>query len=1564
MRKTTRVQAEFVKYCIIGIGICLSLGFLMQAGNHHQATIFSKNDIEQSSNNQPLFIDGNRGNASIAALIAKVGGTGNGSISNPYIIQNLKISGANASSGSGLCVANTRAYIILQNCAVQQANGSNQEGINVSNCTHVTLINCSAVDYNVGIFIAASINTNVTRNTVSNNTLIGLFLASSNKSSIVANHVVNSNTTNIGLDNANGNNISENILTKSYVGMELSVFGKNCSDNRIYENNVTGSTLAGILMLHGHTNTIWLNNFINNTNQAMLNPVLARDGTNNNWNSTSLGNYWSDYTAQYPSATSSNGVTWNIPYQVWTTSLDNKKARDYFPLINPVIPNHHAPALTGGSVMPGNGNQATLFTFHVMYTDLDNNYPTMMVLKINSAIYDLTKQVPTDNNYMDGCLYGISIYVQPGLWNYQFNCSDTLYSNWTIMQQLNVTQFNSRTPALTNGNVTPAHGYAGITTFSFSVTYTDADNNEPAQINVTVTSSHSITKVYPLLKKDGADTNYEVGCAFTTSIILATADNYTFYFSAWDGTFKNNTSTYAGLRVDAGYSIANNNMRIMWTGWYLSSGSRTNISGQEVYTSLGGGLYRVTSGFGQNREINGSSRAITTAQANAPLIVGSHEPMRIFTDVQNGSQVQVGILYWELGDQTFTVVGQAELVVKFANGSSVMFKCWLMKSPQGRTAYYDQFSGLFINCTMVSRYLESEFDYSMQISGVLNVQLAPNKYALTLTVSVNSVTPFFGNQETLFKFNVTYTDLDNYGPVSINVTINGNIYAMYKQYPADITYNDGCVYMYQTYLQPGNYSYTFSTSDGQHLASQGPITGLIVSGMNSYAPVLSGGTVMPANGYNNTTTFTFTVNYSDADNNAPKFINVTIDATTYNMTKQVTSDNNYMAGCIYQCTTTIASPGTVSFTFKAFDGKFPAINGPFGGLVVYKYYPIATNGMGYNYTEVQDFQAPRAYRDRFIDVAGGNIFVKSTWANRTIAADSRIIIGNNKSAFVNGSHEPMLIFTNIGLGSVVPVAVLYDGDQQFTVTGAAVLHAMNRPFDCWELQSPEGSIAYYEKYSGLLINGTFKYQIYGFHLTYSIQVTGTNETLSPNAHDPMLINAKVFPATGHQNSTFNLSVVYKDLDGNSSAYVNLVFNGTTFPMLGNGSTSYTTGVMYNATVMYYQPGNYSYYFTCSDKEFTNTTKTYYLDITRSNTYSPVLSSPKLTPPASPSSPAPYTFQVTYTDADNNMPTDVHVTINGTTHVLTKVNATDVNYMDGCIYQATIMLLPGQWDYNFTCNDSFYVMTLGTFSFTVNVFTPTLTSPSVSPASGATGPVNVTFTVTYSDGDDNPPLNVNLTINGVEYLMHKQDLSASNYTAGCVYTITILLDPGSYTYSFHCSDFLFAAATNQNTIDVAQPFPMMTVLIVVVIIAAGVVIIAIGVTASKKKTKKAKVTPKQKASGKTRTKEAKKLPDAQATVNVPSPSSYTAVQAQAPMASPAPVVAPALGRFQCGSCGKEFKLAISDPSQRVNCPDCGTALFRIIVCTRCGKLMSITQDMFPQYVGKSIQCPDCKNVFKV
>ncbi|MHA1679555.1 MAG: right-handed parallel beta-helix repeat-containing protein, partial [Promethearchaeota archaeon] len=978
-----------------------------------------------------------------------------------------------------------------------------------------------------GIQINDSINVTVIRNFVFNNSAQnGIMIATSNFCNISLNDISHNNLSGVAIFNSDDNTIRGNEIYGNDYGVYVSApnFLAGSDRNNITENTLENSAVNALFLEFGIDNNIYLNNFVNTNGFQAL--VTLWTMNNNNWNNSMYGNYWSDYANQHP-AVENDGIVWDEPYHINDDSLFLTGSDDYFPLVNPVKPNFHAPTLSSPDATPLVGTPSTPIQFTVNYTDQDDNRPFTINVAVNGTIYALDKQSAGDNDFTDGCIYVIVLYLQPGTYEYQFECTDSRFNDSTgTIPGISITGGNTSPPTLTPTSVLPGHGFNDTTEFKFSVTYTDVDNNAPEFINVTLNTTTNVTTTFEMVKLDAGDTNYMDGADYVLSTRISIVGNYTYWFVASDGTNNVSSSTFSGLEVDESYVLYPDGMQYDWFGWIRLAASPSNMSGTESYHDGGGDLVNVIGSL-SNRDINGTTREILN-DGGGFLAVGSHEPVRLYTDLYLGSEVPISIYLHRAGDELFTVTGETELSMY-----GRVFLAWVLESKEGSVAFYDQYSGLLLNGTFLSYPATGVVEYSLQMNGT-NVGLAPMAAVPSLTSG--TVTPSGGSQNQLFNFTVLYMDADNNAPYSINVSINGTEFTMEKINGSDLNYLDGCEYTLTTYLQPGTYSFFFEATDGFNPVNTITFTGLDVTESNTASPVLSNAQVAPPVGYNGTTIFLISVSYSDADNNAPKYVNATINGSQYTMEKQDALDNNYIDGCTYELAIILNQTGMIYYSIGTSDGIHTDSISPAVGIEVREYYPLATDGLVFNYTAFFNNQTQniQLYTDIFNDIGGELIHVNSTRNNRTFDASTRIITDDEGGDLLNGSHEPMRIFTNIGIGSDVSISVAFSGDQEFTVMRIEQLFVANRSFECWVLESPEGSIAYYETYSGLLINGTFFYRLFGIHFYCSIQYAGANFTLSPNTQAPSLEDVTVSHPTIYPNINFTINVTYYDADNNAS----------------------------------------------------------------------------------------------------------------------------------------------------------------------------------------------------------------------------------------------------------------------------------------------------------------------------------------------------------------------------------------------------------------------------------------------
>ncbi|NMC07416.1 MAG: hypothetical protein GYA24_19530, partial [Candidatus Lokiarchaeota archaeon] len=199
-------------------------------------------------------------------------------------------------------------------------------------------------------------------------------------------------------------------------------------------------------------NNIYMNAIY--TTNTSTNAAANCVSTGNSWDNGTHGNFWSNYVARYTTATN-NGLCWNMSYVIAGAA----SAQDTRPLVRSPFVANRAPRLTAASGTPGTGNQNTLFTFLVTFTDADNDAPTSISVIVDGATQPMTKVTTSDVTYNNGCQYRYAGYLQPGNHTYKFTCSDGLLVNTTTSYgPIVVSKTNANAPRLTSVTFTPATG--------------------------------------------------------------------------------------------------------------------------------------------------------------------------------------------------------------------------------------------------------------------------------------------------------------------------------------------------------------------------------------------------------------------------------------------------------------------------------------------------------------------------------------------------------------------------------------------------------------------------------------------------------------------------------------------------------------------------------------------------------------------------------------------------------------------------------------------------------------------------------------------------------------------------------------------------------------------------------------------------------------------------------------------------------------------------------------------------------------------------------------------------
>ncbi|WP_231622095.1 S-layer protein domain-containing protein [Methanococcoides methylutens] len=312
------------------------------------------------------------------------------------------------------------------------------------------------------------------------------------------------------------------------------------------------------------------------------------------------------------------------------------------------------------------------------------------------------------------------------------------------------------------------------------------------------------------------------------------------------------------------------------------------------------------------------------------------------------------------------------------------------------------------------------------------------------------------------------------------------------------------------------------------------------------------------------------------------------------------------------------------------------------------------------------------------------------------------------------------------------------------------------------------------------------------------------------AADPILSDSSVMPDGGDTTDNFVFRVNFSDADNDPAVYVKLILGGNEYTLSedDSGDTNTSNGKFFSIDVGTLAEGDYNYNFSA----FSNGTGISdqlpdVLSVAGVNN-PPELTNEKIFPSDSGTPSTEFSFNITYSDTENEAPSYVKIELDGTLHDMERVNPTDTNYAGGVeyFYNADTTFEEGSYDYEFVTengNSSEVRSNLFSFSSTVADHEPKLTDIEVEGIPDNSVGSTFFFNVTYTDQENTEPTYIYVNIDGENKTMSKVDDSDDTYSgSGVDYSYnTTLSETKEYTYYFLTSDGAFDVDTDEATLEV-------------------------------------------------------------------------------------------------------------------------------------------------------------------
>lgn len=208
----------------------------------------------------------------------------------------------------GVIVGSFSTHCTIENNSIY---GNDWYGVYLDGSSYNTVENNIIFENDHGIYTHGSWNNTIVNNTISENLENGAYIHVSYNNTLVDNTISENIEDGVYFTGSQNNILESNIIH----GNDYGIHFYTSTNNTVFGNTISGSTNLGVYLYDNSThNQLFLNTISDNTNG---NAFEAANVGLNYWNTTGMGNYWSDYSG------------------IGIYHIDGGSSNDYHPFICP-----------------------------------------------------------------------------------------------------------------------------------------------------------------------------------------------------------------------------------------------------------------------------------------------------------------------------------------------------------------------------------------------------------------------------------------------------------------------------------------------------------------------------------------------------------------------------------------------------------------------------------------------------------------------------------------------------------------------------------------------------------------------------------------------------------------------------------------------------------------------------------------------------------------------------------------------------------------------------------------------------------------------------------------------------------------------------------------------------------------------------------------------------------------------------------------------------------------------------------------------------------------------------